>query len=66
MGEKSKQDLLGVFTERESVGLSRDGVKIKNRKFINFDVVQPICNVNPFRYGFLPERSMDIQIFFRN
>jgi hypothetical protein len=48
------------FLLQESMGLSIDAVQISNRKFIKFYVIQAIRRPDPFCFGVLPHRSMDI------
>jgi hypothetical protein len=66
MEEKSKKDLLGVFTQQEYVGLSIDGVKIKNRKFINFDMVHRFVMLIRFVLVFCPMELWIFRLLFRN
>jgi hypothetical protein len=48
-----RNELISIFTQCKYVGLSIDGVTVKTRHFLNYDVVSPIDH--PHRYFYLPK-----------
>jgi hypothetical protein len=50
---ETRNDLIGRYSEYPHNGLSIDGVKIANRKFLNVDIVNTSSRVCPFTYDFL-------------
>ena len=60
---RTRRELLEIFRCYMFVGLSIDGVTIHSRKFLNFDVTNPISSIVPFTYDFLDQSTMTTNEF---
>jgi hypothetical protein len=49
---RTRSELLQIFRSYPFVGLSIDGVTIHSRKFLNFDVTNPISSIKSFTSDF--------------
>jgi hypothetical protein len=60
---RTRDSLIKIFRAYRYVGLSIDGVTIKNRKFLNFDVLHPLSQTSPFTFCFDQKTSMTTSEF---
>jgi hypothetical protein len=60
---ETNQALIRIFRQYKYVGLSIDGITIKNRKFLNLDIVHPISGPTTFTYDFLDENTFTTATF---
>jgi hypothetical protein len=59
----SRAELLGIFGQYKSVGVSIDGLTIKCRKFLKVDIVNPISDTLPFTCDFFLDSTSDTVSF---